>query len=1183
MRKSNFTFQLILAVSLLLLLSPAALGQSNAQLEGVVADATGAVIPGVEVTLTNNANNLSTTVITGASGRYIFVNVRPGSYALAAELPGFKRAASPAIELAVGDTQTFDLVLETGDISEEVTVTSETPPVDRVSQSIRAVVDEKKITTLPLVGRNPMNLFFLQAGANRVGEGGSGRINGLRNTTSNVQIEGIANNDNMLTGGATQSLAPVIVEAMAEYSVTTSSAAAEAGMGGGAQVQMVYKSGTNQYHGSVFLFHRNKALNTNTWENNRAGIAKPAFRRHQYGFAVGGPIIKDKAFFHFTWEQTTEVRDVTVNRTVWTDRFKASGIFQYTDTLDGLTKEIDLKTADPTRQGMASDFTALANLHPSSNNTDLGDGFNTAGHRFQSDDPNDQWRFVAKGDYIVSDKHRIGVTYADSIAQNPSEFHILGVRRSSSQNKYPAGIFTLTSNFTPTFLNELRMGGTKRDWQVTNLDPRRFETQPLLNFNSLGRRNRGRTANRSVFLPQAGPSATLTINNNTTWIKGDHTFKGGIDIRINRSNVGFGGDLYIPVAATDTAGNPATIPTLAGLSSSDEGRAAQLLNDVTGTLGTLLQDFQQITDDATAFVPFETKLRKWRSREYSFFFQDTWRFNDRLTLQLGTRFEVLPPHFEANGIFSYPVDGSGNPCIPCVRGISGPGETMLGLLPNAGRSDLYPTDWNNFAPNLGFTWDLFGDGKTTLASNYRVAYDRNPLVNTLFNDYSQEGASTSIRVFGSQLSAADAQLSNAEAISLGINPGVPFGPKPFNRQGTVQAWDSSYSSPYVQSWSLRLQREVARNTVLEVAYVGNHAVGEPRAVDLNQTKIRDNGFLSGFLAAQSNLASTGDPLVGADTGVFGQIWTAAGSPSSQISNITRGEAAAVAEHFDRSLGGAPLAVAGLPDNFFRENPQFFEAYLLGQNSHSTFHGLRLDIRRRFTEGLQFQANYAWGKGISDYEGGQSQRNPFRDNENRGLDKTRSSSDARHIVNTNFIYELPFGQGRRWANFSNGFAEAILGGWQVNGIFSYSSGQPVTISSGGYSNLTIRDSSTVGFAGTDRGISSSMNTSGLNTPNVFTAAQKALFSHPVAGSAGYSAQRSFEQPTFWVLDSSLFKSFRTPWFAGEDSEMQLRFEFFNTTNSLRFDGFEDNFNSSNFGNFDDTRDNRIIQVALKFIF
>jgi hypothetical protein len=211
---------------------------------------------------------------------------------------------------------------------------------------------------------------------------------------------------------------------MAEYSVTTSSASAEAGLGGGAQVQMVYKSGTNEFHGSVWEFHRNRSLNANTFFNNRQGADKAAFRRHQYGFAVGGPVVRDRGFFHFTFENQTEVQDTTTQRTVWTDRFKQTGVFQYTDTVDGLTKEIDLKTADPTRQGLSAEFTAFANLLPTPNNNDDGDGFNTAGFRYDSNNPEDDWRLVAKGDYIVSDKHRVGISYADRREVPGRDLHV---------------------------------------------------------------------------------------------------------------------------------------------------------------------------------------------------------------------------------------------------------------------------------------------------------------------------------------------------------------------------------------------------------------------------------------------------------------------------------------------------------------------------------------------------------------------------------------------------------------------------------------------------------------------------------------------------------------------------------------------------------------------------------------
>ncbi len=1158
------------------------LGQAaNARVDGVAKDPTDAVVPGLVVTLTDQGTNLTHEVSTNERGRYVFVNIRPGFYTLGAELAGFKSYTRPDLKVEVGDALTLDIVLETGEISQQITVTASPPTVDRVSQSLGGVVNERKINDLPLVDRNPMFLFYLQAGTNRFGEfvgGMQGRVDGLRMTQSNVQIEGISAGDPDITRGASYSAAPVIVEAMAEYRVVTSSASAEHGLGSGAQVQLLYKSGTNDFHGSVFYFHRNGALNANDFFRNRGGLERPFFLRHQYGFAIGGPVIKNKAFFHFTYERIDELQDSTVLRTVYTDRFKNTGIFQYLDRNTAEIQEFDLTTIDPTRVGMSSLWSSFAAQLPSPNNNDSGDGFNTAGYRFSSDNPLSEWRFVVKGDYILNDRHRLAVSVANRELDNPSARHILGHRNSTFLNRYPAGIVTLASTFTTNFLNELRFGGTSRKWIGSNGDETRFTSFPMLNFNGLGGPSRGGNANRSVFLPQSGPNATLTINDNLTWIRGDHTFKGGVDIRINRANASFGGDFYLPVADTNNAFNPANIPALPGLSGADRARAQQLTNDVTGSLGLYLQTFQQITPDGGAFVPLETRFRRWRSREYSFFFQDTWKVTDWLTLQLGTRYEVLPSTFEDQGIFSYPVSG-GQACVQCVFGISGPGETTLGVLPEAGR-ELYQTDRNNFAPNLGFTLDPTGSGKWSLAGNYRISYDRNPISNTLFQDAINPGATATAAVFG----RAGDRLDRTFDLVDTIDPGTPFGPKAFDRTGQALVWDDSYTTPYVQSWSLRIQREIMRDTLVEAAYVGNHAVGMPRAANINQVMVRENGYLDGFLAAQRNLAASGDPLAGEDTGVFGQIWNVMVPPdrNSQLANISRGEVAAVADFIDRSRAfRGYLQAAGLPLNFFRANPQFTNAWLLGRNSHSTYHGLKVEVRRRFSEGLQFQTNYAFSKTLTDFEGNQAQINHFRDNADFGLDKTSSFIDVRHLFNGNVIYELPFGRGRRWGSFSNRFLEGALGGWQVNGIVVYSSGLKGTISSLGRNTLTTGDSSTVTFDGTDPSLTSKVIRG--DAIEFLTEAEKTLFSHPVAGSAGLAAQRYFHSPAIWAVDASVFKEFTTPWVAGENARLQLRAEAFNLTNSPRFSRFNLNFSSPAFGRITASRPPRIVQVALKFIF
>ena len=1148
---------------------------ATARVDGVVKDQTEAVVPGVAVTFTDQGTNLTYEVITNDRGRYLFVSVRPAFYTLGAELPGFKRYTRPDIKVEVGDTLTLDLVLETGAIEEQITVTAAAPTVDRVSQSLGGVVNEQKISDLPLVDRDPMFLFFLQAGTNRFFN--YGRVDGLRVSDNNVQIEGISANQPAVPAGAIFSAAPVINEAIAEYRVVTSSASAEHGLGSGAQVQMLYKSGTNDFHGSVFYFHRNGALNANDFFRNRDGLARPFFLRHQYGFAVGGPVIKNKAFFHFTYEKIDETQDATSLNTVYADRFKETGIFQYRNTNTGEIQEIDLTTIDPTRTGMSPLWSSFASMLPSPNTTDRGDGFNTGGYRFSSDDPLREWRFVVKGDYIFNDRHRLAVSGANRELDDPSRRHILGPRNFIFHISQPAVIVSLTSTFTPSLLNELRLGGTSEKWRFIPGDETRFTDFPLLNFSGLGGPSGGGNANRSFLLGEVGPTATLTLNDNLTWIRGDHTFKGGVDIRVNRWNASSGGNFYLPVATTDNFANRANIPNLTGLDDNDRARAQQLTNDVTGSLGLYFQTFQQITPGGDAFVPLETRFRRWRSREYSFFFQETWKFNERLTLQLGTRYEVLPSVFEDQGIFSYPVSG-GQPCVQCIHGISGPGETNIGLLPEAGR-ELYETDWNNFAPNLGFTFDPTGSGKWSIAGNYRISYDRNQMVNTAAQDDDNPGATAQRLFFG----RPGDRLDRAFELVNTVDPGVPFGPKAFDRTGTLAVWDDSYTTPYVQSWSLRIQREIMRNTLLEAAYVGNHGVGLPRTVNLNQIIVRENGFLDGFLAAQRNLAANEDPVMGEDTGVFGQIWNVM-RPRDRaplLNDISLGLVAGVADSIDRPLASQGyLQAAGLPLNFFRANPQFENAWLLGRNSHSTYHGLKLEVRRRFSEGLQFQTNYTFSKNLTDFEGSDTERDHFRDNASFGLDKTHSFWDARHIFNANAVYELPFGRSRRWGSFPNRVLEGALGGWQMNGIVTYSSGVRGTIFSKGYNTLTTGDSSTVTFHGTDPGFAQVIRGDKI----VFiTEEQKALFDHPVAGSPGLTAQRFFASPALWALDISVFKEFTTPWLAGENSRLQFRVEAFNLTNSTRFTTADLNFAFPSFGTISASLPPRIVQVGLKFLF
>jgi len=1194
-QRSIFLISALVAVLLLFTLSAAA-QVTTARLEGLVKDATQAVIPGVVVVATHTGTNISTEAMTNETGLYRFPRLQPGTYTVTCELRGFKRAIHQGILLQVGDTATLNITLQTGELTETVTVLAEVSTVDIVSTALGKVVDTRQIEDLPLVSRDPMQLVYLQPGANRFV--GGGLTDGLRGISSNVTLEGIAATEPDLGSGATSAAAALPIEAVGEYRVVTSSASAEYGRGAGAQVQVVYRSGNNEFHGSVFDFHRNKALNANSFSNNRDGIGKPTFIRNQFGGSIGGPIIKNKAFFHFTYEGLRQKTDSTPNGLVYTDTFKKTGIFRYytkgpnsTSLVDRVTgipnvpesdiATLNLLTIDPGRAGKDPSglFDKLVGSFPAPNNYDNGDGFNTAGYRYVSVNTNVGNQFVLKGDYVLTSKHRISFTHSWSRTRSPGTLLLNGQRGTyRGIETTPTGVLAVDSTLAPNWLNEFRVGGTKRDQNSVNPDDSRFDPKGSVVFAGLGAP--GRSDPLNIGLMDIFSPAVITIADNMTWIKGNHSIRGGIDLRINRDQVKYGDDYWIPVIDTGYANNSPTFPaSIPNLNTTDRTRALQLTNDLTGSVGQIRQVFN--ANSKTAYTPFEVPYRRFRAKEWSFFLQDTYKLRPNLTLNLGVRYEVMPPQYEYADLYAYPVGGPIG-----VLGISGPGgETKLGLAPNRGK-DVYNTDWNNIAPNVGFNWDPFNDGKWSISANYRLSYDRHYFTNTLFTIISQEGSRTDRTIYGSAGMRLTVLPSLFNSTTGYFDPGVPFGPKAYNRQGLVQAWDPGYYLPYTGGWSLRIQREIVRKMVLSVSYVGNKVTGQQRAVDLNQLEIRQNGFLNGFLAAQRNLTANGDPMIGEATGAFGQLYAVMSSShrSSVRNNLLTGAVATAADYIDRTqVSSNYLGKAGLPITFFRINPQFQGAWLNGNNSNSTYHAMKLEVSKRFSEGLQFDMNYTFSKSLTDYMGGQSQRDAYRDNANRQLDKTYASSDARHVINANFIWELPVGTGRRFMNAGNPIVNGILGGWQLNGIFGYSSGRPMTASSG-YNKLTTGDASTANCSGCDPYMSSKII---KNSPDGrlygLTADEMKMLTQPATGSAGLTSQYYFRGPSSWSADGSVFKVFRLP-FLGEQGSLQSRFEFINAFNNTRFGSPTLTLTSTSFGQITAPTGNfRIIQVALKILF
>jgi hypothetical protein len=823
---------------------------------------------------------------------------------------------------------------------------------------------------------------------------------------------------------------------------------------------------------------------------------------------------------------------------------------------------------------------------PLPNNYRLGDGFNLGGYQYTSSIPTPMDQFIAKIDHNLSAKNQLSFSFGRAMTGYPGNMLFSGYPEYNYEQNRRFIAVGWVASLSPTLTNEFRAGATRftSDWYMPN--PATLDPKGNFQMTSLGTGRGGQPNGNplAVFLPQFTPTDAFTWSDNIAWVFKNHTFKFGTEVAHSTSNYKYGGDEYIPTIYPTNSYNPANVPSLTGLNSSDRSRAQQMVNDLTGTIGYINQTYNANTVDQ--YLPYDTRHRLTNQRQYGFFAQDTWKFAPNLTVNLGVRWDVLPAGYMKNGIFSYPVDG-----VLSVYGISGPrGRTDFGPAPDRGKGTM-DTDWNNLGPNVGFTWDPFKDGRMSVSANYRIAYDRVMIAVTNRLDDTNQGLSTNltatpfVRFSDPNLYQ---EVGGKPAILPLPNPGKPFAPLPFERYGRAYAFNEGTSTPYTQNWSLRIQRELFKDWYIQASYVGNIGVGAWRAININQIEIRSNGFLTGFLAAQRNLAANKNPNIGEDIGVLKQLFAPLGGiPSSQNTGISQGQAATLADFADTtSLGtgkrGGLVTAAGLPITFFRANPQLQNANVGDNLSNSTWHGMMLEVGKRFSGGTFLQFNYTLGKGLTDYTGGQSMYDDFRDNLNRRLDKRLQTFDSTHVIQATGIWEMPFGRNKRWLNSAPTWQDLLLGGWQLNGIFALATSRPFTIDTGRY-NLTLNDTSTADYSGKDFNIASKV----VKGDYIYaiTPEEKALFTFPAAGSPGGTPQYAFRGPLYTNIDTSLFKNFRAR-FLGEQGQIQFRAEAFNLLNHPSFNtppSSNLSIASGTFGQITSARAERILQFALKINF
>jgi hypothetical protein len=667
----------------------------------------------------------------------------------------------------------------------------------------------------------------------------------------------------------------------------------------------------------------------------------------------------------------------------------------------------------------------------------------------------------------------------------------------------------------------------------------------------------------STAFPSGRNSPTWDIIDNLTKLWGKHTFKMGGNLRfINQFGTNDAG-IYPNVTLGKTLGNtvPANIgPTVASgaISSANRQVFESLYNDVLGRMNQVTQTYY--SDLKTWQAPGTPRVRDFLLREHGFFFQDDWRVNRNLTLNLGVRWEYNSVPNERND-FQGSLDKAGS-----LNTVSQYSNLTLSK-----ELSWYNQDWNNFAPRFGFAWDPKGDGKMAIRGSYGAFYDRLIGATVSSADGSTPGFAQAVPVFPNQAAGSDVRVS--DGIPATNPPAAPQLTLPVNRQTSVVVFNPNLRTPYVHQFNLNIQREIARNTVVEVGYVGSRGVKLFMNSDLNQQRIYGD-FLNSFKELQAFQTNPGAPISSGNTLV--KIF---GAPASAIStlgaaNFTQGLVGTAASNLDRTYY-TRYAAAGVSDYYLRNYPQYNQVIQGANHGRSYYNSMQVSLRRNMRS-LQVFANYTWSKSIDNASAeGNGYTAPF-DSYNHILNRGRSDWDRPHSFNASASYILPFGKGKQFGSDWPQWLDTAIGGWEIGALMIWQSGSDYTV---GSSRATTWGGTTwANYTGT-RNIGS-VDRRG-NGVWYLTSEEAARFSFPASGETGNTARNSFRGPRFFGTDVSIVKRFKIY----EAHTVTFRAEGYNLFNNVNFSNPSVALTApATFGKLGGIVGNpRIFQMALRYDF
>jgi carboxypeptidase family protein len=1075
---------------------------STSSLSGTVSDSSGALIPGAAVTVKNQATGAMFRVSTGANGSFRVPALASGRYTITVECRGFKKAEVDAIKLDAGVPADIRVTLEVGPQTETIMVEGQGEFLQTQTPAVARTLQGRQITEIPMISRDALDLALYLPGVSTPGRPRTSVVGGISKSAINITLDGVNVQDNF--GKSADGFFTYVrprLDAVEEVTVTSATAGADNTGEGAVQIKFITRSGSNEYHGSLYEYHRNPSLNANYWFNNRDVAPDPKTGKaprtrvllNQFGSRAGGPIViprwfdgHNRAFFFWNYEEFRMPEQALRTRQIF-DPSAEQGLFRYSGGQTNLMRLAaangQTSTIDPTIGKLLADIRAST----------------TQGSISPNSDPNIQrFTFINKGgqirrfstlrfDYNLHPKHSLELgwncqylgytgTAMDFLSGADPAFPGFPNHAGIPSNRF-SGALAWRSTLSSRIVNELRaglQGGTLVFFPEVNAG---HFTGPLANQQgfSLGLSTAGITNATVQNNPNRSNTPVKQIHDNLNFAINAHSVTTGFSFtQVSRwaeslmavPGIGFGVDSADPAAAMFTATN------FPGASNVDLNNARNIYALLTGRVTQISANAH--LDESGRYIYNGASTQRYRQREIGIFAQDTWRVRRDLTLSFGLRWEVQFPFLALNNRFAvtsyaglFGVSGPGNLFRP---GVEAGQPTQFNALP-AGQH-AYSTYWRNFAPSLGIAWTR---GGTAIRAGYSLAYARegNTVFSILANNPGGFVSATRNTTIGNLVTG-----KGSDVLPVLLREPHRLGPPAFDpapaypMTGVVtnaaNAIDPHLKMPYVRSWSFAIQREFGGNTVVEARYLGNYAARDWTLRNLNEVNLVENGFLEEFKTAQANLNANLAAGRGATFRYFGPGTNTAtlpvilgyfsGVPASLSADPAKYNSPLFANTayvnllaltnpnpilFVRTMATdmspatqrANALAAGIARNHFVVNPdKLGGANVLTNFGGTTYHAGTVELRRWISKNVVFDINYTFSKSLTGLF------TTWR----RGPSKSVSPLNITHALKASWIYELPFGRGRRLLGNAGHVLDRVVGGWSINGGGRVQSGAPFSM-------------------------------------------------------------------------------------------------------------------------------------------